>query len=128
MTRNLSRQYVVHRDVKRNISHLAIVTRSPKIRLAIVFLPGDQLLDQIILQNDRSEVKCGYRKLCNGFCGLKMHQHSCHGTKGQREERFESLDSDEAYDGTGEAERNIDFNSTRSIKPGVKLDLITIGK
>ena len=68
-----------------------------------------------------SEVKCCCGKVCNGLRGLKMHQRSCRVIKGLSEETFESLDTDEASDDTGQIEHNIDFTSTPKIKAGVKL-------
>ena len=68
-----------------------------------------------------SEVKCCCGKVCNGLCGLKMHQRSCRVIKGLSEETFESLDTDEAYEDTDQIEHNIDFTSAPKIKAGVKL-------
>ena len=48
------------------------------------------------------EVKCRCGKVCNMLCGSKMHQCSCRVIKGLSEETFESLDTDQALDCTGQ--------------------------
>ena len=68
-----------------------------------------------------SEIKCCCGKLCNGLRGLKMHQRSCRVIKDLEEETFESHDSPDNYDDTGQPDYEIDLTSIPSIKPGIRL-------